>query len=576
MHTQRYSTVLIALLLVPLAVGGGAPVASAQQPGDPGLEELVSNVFPGIVTDTMLLDTAKDPNNWILYGRDYSHTRYSPLSEINTQTVRRLAPKWIVSFGQLDSQGSQAMAFNGNVYVTSSYNHAFRVDGGTGRVVWRYDHPLPGDLAPHLCCDVVNRGVALYKDKLYMATLDAHVVALDASSGRVVWDKKVGDYTYAESLTVLPLAVKGKIIVGTSGAEFGVRGWITALNAETGEEVWKTYTVPGPGEPGNETWPGESWKYGGGSAWITGSYDPELNTVFWGVGNPGPWDRHVRLGDNLYTNSTLALDPDTGKIKYWFQYTPNDPYDYDGVNEAVLANVEGRKVWLHADRNGYFYAIDRTNGKFIYAVPLGKINWNKGFTREGRPIFNWPEMDVVYDRVTEGIYPALFGGKEWNPMAYNPHTMTVYVPAYSDMSTDYQAKKQEWRRGELFLGLKVMRWTGGGGSLRALDARNGELKWAHSNPMPFRSGILVTGGNLVFAGDVDGHLMAFDATTGQMLWKFNCGSGIYGGATTYTVDGRQYVSIVVGSSGANAENTNKEWLKTHQKGGMLITFGLVD
>jgi alcohol dehydrogenase (cytochrome c) len=578
MHTLKCSITLLVLCVAVVLVGWGIPAVSAQQQAAvPGVEERLSIATPGVVTDTMLLDAAKDPNNWILYGRDYANTRYSPLNEINSQNIKRLVPKWILSFGQLDSQGSQIIAFNGNLYVASSYNHLFRVDGRTGRVIWRYDHPLPGDVFPHLCCDVVNRGPALYQDKVYMATLDAHVVALKASTGEVVWDKTLGDYKGAESFTLMPLAVQGKIIVGVSGAEFGIRGWIAALDAETGDEVWRTYTIPEPGEAGNDTWPGESWKYGGGSAWVTGSYDPELNTIFWGVGQPGPWDRHVRLGDNLYTNSTVALDPDTGKIKYWFQYTPNDPYDYDGVNEAILADFNGQKVWLHADRNGHFYSIDRTNGKFNYAVPLGKVNWTKGFDPEtGRPIFNWPEMDVGYDKVTTGIYPALFGGKEWNPMAYNPYTKTVYVPAFSDLRMDLQAKKEEWRRGERYLGIKVMRFFGGGGSLRAINAENGELKWAHANPMPFRSSVLTTGGNLVFAGDVEGDFKAFDATTGQLLWSFNCGTGLHGGVNTYTVDGRQYVAVVAGSSAAAAERRDENWQKTHQKGGMLITFGLVD
>ena len=232
----------------------------------------------------------------------------------------------------------------------------------TGKVNWKYERELPGDVFPKLCCDVVNRGVAVYKNKVYLATLDAHIVALDNATGKVVWDKKMGDYTYAETFTIMPMALRNKIIFGTAGAEYGVRGWIAAIDADTGAPVWKTYTIPGPGEPGNDTWPGESWKYGGGSAWITGSYDKETNTLYWPVGNPGPdFDRHVRLGDNLFTNSNLALDPDTGKIQSYFNYTPNDPYDYDGVNEMILVDVGGKKLWLHGSRNGHVYGIDRVN-----------------------------------------------------------------------------------------------------------------------------------------------------------------------------------------------------------------------
>ena len=387
---------LIALLaVVMVAVWGGTAFAASHEAGEEftseniegeeegvRLEVLEGYVSPGIITDSMLLNAGKDPNNWILYGKDYSHTRYSQLDEINTETVKDLVPKWVLSFGTLDSQGSQTIAFNGSLFVSSAHNHFFRVDGRTGRTVWRYDHPVPGDVAPHLCCDVINRGMALYGDKAYVATLDAHLVALDTASGQVVWDHTVADYKSSYSFTLMPLALDGKIIIGTSGAEFGIRGFITARDAETGEEVWKTHTIPAPGEPGGDTWPGDTWKYGGGSAWVTGAYDPELNNLYWGVGQPGPWDRHAHPGDNLYTNSTIVMDPDSGAIKFHFQYTPNDPYDYDGVNETVLADIDGQKVWLHADRNGHFYSIDRTNGSFNYAVPLGKITWNRGFDPE--------------------------------------------------------------------------------------------------------------------------------------------------------------------------------------------------
>ena len=539
------------------------------------LEVLEGYVSPGVITDSMLLNAGKDPNNWILYGKDYAHTRYSHLDEINTETIKDLVPKWVLSFGVLDSQGSQTMAFNGNLFVSSSYNHVFRVDGRTGRTVWRYDHNLPGDVFPHLCCDVINRGPALYGTNLYVATLDGHLVALDSASGQVIWDHTVADYKASYSFTVLPLAVDGKIIIGTSGAEFGIRGFITARDSETGEEVWKTYTIPAPGEPGGDTWPGDTYKYGGGSAWVTGAYDPELNNIYWGVGQPGPWDRHAHPGDNLYTNSTVVMDPDSGAIKFRFQYTPNDPYDYDGVNEVVLADIDGQKVWLQADRNGHFYSIDRTNGSFNYAVPMGKVNWNRGFDPEtGRPIFVYPEKDVTRDKVTEGIYPALFGGKEWNPMAYDPTTQIAYVPAFGDHSMDLQAKQEKYTRGELYLGIKVMKWYGGGGELRAINARNGELVWVHNNPMPFRSSVTATAGNLVFTGDTEGYIKAFNATTGAQVWSFYTGSSVMSGVSTFTVDGKQYLSAVVGQAQAGIEMFDENWKKTHQKGGHLIAFAL--
>ena len=590
MDKWKRSRSLIALLAVALVmIWGGTAFAASHEEGEeftsefiegeeegPRIEVLEGYVSPGIITDSMLLNAGKDPNNWILYGKDYAQTRYSQLDEINTETVKNLVPKWVLSFGTLDSQGSQTIAFNGNLFVSSAHNRFFRVDGRTGRTVWRYDHPVPGDVAPHLCCDVINRGPALYRDKAYVATLDGHLVALDTASGQVVWDHTVADYKLSYSFTLMPLALDGKIIIGTSGAEFGIRGFITARDAETGEEVWKTHTIPAPGEPGGDTWPGDTWKYGGGSAWVTGSYDPELNNLYWGVGQPGPWDRHAHPGDNLYTNSTVVLDPDSGAIKFHFQYTPNDPYDYDGVNENILADIDGQKVWLHADRNGHFYSIDRTNGSFNYAVPLGKITWNRGFDPEtGRPIFAYPELDVTRDKVTEGIYPALFGGKEWNPMAYNPHTQIAYVPAFGDHSMDLQTKQEKYTRGELYLGIKVMKFYGGGGELRAINARDGSLVWVHNNDMPFRSSVITTAGNLVFAGDTEGYIKAFNATTGAQVWSFYCGTAVMGGVNTFTVDGKQVLTVVAGQAGTAIETgLDQDWPKTHQKGGYLIAFEL--
>ena len=542
-----------------------------------GVDILEAVQKPNYVTDDMLLNADKDPNNWLLYGRDYATTRFSPLTQINTGNIKKLVPKWNLSFGILEGQDSQAVTYNGVVYVTSSFNRVWALDGQTGKVIWKYERELPGDIQPHLCCDVVNRGVALYKDKAYLATLDAHVVALNNITGQVVWDRQVGDYTYAESLTLMPMALRGKIIVGSSGAEYGVRGWIAALDADSGEVIWKIYTIPAAGEPGAETWGGESYKYGGGSAWITGSYDPELNILYWPVGNPGPdFDRHVRPGDNLYTNTTLALDPDTGKMKFYFQYTPNDPYDYDGVNEVVLADLDGKKVWLHGDRNGHLYSIDRTNGKCNWVVPLGRVNWVKSWGENCRPIFNWPEKDVVYDKVTTDVAPTLDGGKEWHPVAYSHRTKMVYVPVY-DFSMDLQAKKMDWRRGEWYLGARVIRLNPGSGAIKAFDAATGKLAWTRPQPTPATSGILATAGGLVFFGDPEGMFSAVKDDTGETLWQYNVGTGIHGNPTSFTAGGKQYVAIVVGPGGGGLWPIYfKEWFKNQSKGGGLFVFGLSD
>lgn len=553
-----------------------------------GLDSAESKLYANYVTDDMLLNADKDASNWLLYGRDYQTTRYSPLAQINQGNIKKMKATWNLSFGVLDGQDSQTVVVNGTVYVTSSYNKVWSVDGATGKVNWKYERELPGDVFPKLCCDVVNRGVAVYKNKVYLATLDAHVVALDSATGKVVWDKKIGDYTYAETFTLMPMALRGKIIIGTAGAEYGVRGWIAAIDADTGAPVWKTYTIPGPGEPGNETWPGESWKYGGGSAWITGSYDKETNTLFWPVGNPGPdFDRHVRVGDNLFTNSNLVMDPDTGKIKSYFQYTPNDPYDYDGVNEMILVDLGGKKMWLHGSRNGHIYGIDRENTvktkygnehKCIWVSPLQRVNWTKPITPANncKPIYNWPEKDIVYDKLTTDIAPSLDGGKEWHPMAYSKRTKMVYVPVY-DFAMDLQAKKMEWKRGEWYLGAKVLNFNAGAGHIKAFDAATGKLVWSKSQSYPATSGILATGGGVVFYGDPEGYFNALNDETGEHLWSFNLGTGVYGNPTTYSTGGKQYVGIVYGAGGGGIWPIYfGEWYKKQSKGGGLMVFSVDD
>ncbi|HUF20659.1 MAG TPA: PQQ-dependent dehydrogenase, methanol/ethanol family [Burkholderiales bacterium] len=540
------------------------------------------------VSDQMLLNADKDAQNWLHYGKDYASTRYSALTQVNRDNVKKLRPVWNLTFGVLEGQDSQAVAVNGTIYVTTSFNKVIAVDAVTGKVNWKYERELPGDVFPKLCCDVVNRGVAVYKDKVYLATLDAHVVALENNTGKVVWDRKMGDYTYAETFTVMPMALRGKIIFGTAGAEYGVRGWLAAIDADTGAPAWKTYTIPGPGEPGNDTWAGESWKYGGGSTWNTGSYDKETNTLFWGIGNPGPdFDRHVRLGDNLFSNSTLAFDPDTGRIKSYFQYTPNDPYDYDGVNEHVLVELGGKKLWLHASRNGHVYGIDRNNTRrtkhgnehvCVWVTALSRVNYVKepiSTKNNCRPIYDWPKMDVVYDRVTTDIAPSLDGGKEWHPVAYSHRTKMVYVPIYN-FAMDLQAKKMDWKRGEWYLGARVITWNPGHGMINGYDGATGALTWTKPQSWPATSGMLATAGGLVFYGDPDGMFNAVNDETGEHLWSFQVGSGVHGNPTTYTgSDGKQYVAIVYGAGGGGIWPLYfSEWLQKHQKGGALMVFAV--
>jgi len=535
-----------------------------------------------------LMNADVDSQNWLHYGKDYQMTRYSQLSQINRDNVKSLTPAWNLSFGILEGQDSQAVAVNGTLYVTTSFNRVIAVNGATGDIIWKYERELPGDVFPKLCCDVVNRGVAVYKNKVYLATLDAHIVALDNQTGEVVWDKKAGDYTYAETFTVMPLVVNNKVVFGTAGAEYGVRGWLAAIDADTGAPAWKTYTIPGPGEPGNDTWGGDSWKYGGGSTWITGSYDKETNQLFWPVGNPGPdFDRHVRPGDNLFSNSAIVVNADSGKIEQYFQYTPNDPYDYDGVNENVQIDLGGKKIYVHGDRNGYLYGIDRRNTiktaagnqmKCVWATAMNDVNWTKQPIDPNvdncRPVFNYPEMDVVYDRVTQNIAPSLDGGKEWHPLSVSLRTKMAYVPIYN-FTMDLQAKKMEWKRGEWYLGAKVITFNAGAGLIKAFDAATGKLAWTKSQSWPATSGLLTTAGGLAFYGDPEGRFNAVNDETGEHLWSFNVGTGIHGNPTTYTVEGKQYVAIVYGAGGGGIWPLYyANFLKTHTKGGGLMVFGV--
>ena len=571
----------VAVSTAALALLGASSMASAI-----GVDRLESQLYPNYVTNDMLMNADKDSQNWLHYGKDYQMTRYSALSQVNRDNVKSLKPAWNMSFGILEGQDSQAVAVNGTLYVTTSFNRVIAVNGETGDILWKYERELPGDVFPKLCCDVVNRGVAVYKNKVYLATLDAHVVALDNQTGDVVWDKKVGDYTYAETFTIMPLVVNNKVVFGTAGAEYGVRGWLAAIDADTGAPAWKTYTIPGPGEPGNDTWGGDSWKYGGGSTWITGSYDKETNQLFWPVGNPGPdFDRHVRPGDNLFSNSAIVVNADSGKIDAYFNYTPNDPYDYDGVNENVQIDLGGKKIFVHGDRNGHLYGIDRRNTiktksgnalKCVWVTPMQDVNWISEPISPAkdncRPVFNYPEMDVVYDRVTQNIAPSLDGGKEWHPLSVSLRTKMAYVPIYN-FTMDLQAKKMEWKRGEWYLGAKVITFNAGAGLIKAFDAATGDLVWTKSQSWPATSGLLTTGGGLAFYGDPDGRFNAVNDETGEHLWSFQMGSGVHGNPTTYTVNGKQYVAIVYGAGGGGIWPLYyANFLKTHTKGGALMAF----
>jgi alcohol dehydrogenase (cytochrome c) len=555
----------------------------------PGLGALVLGIAPAMaqthtpVTDQMLLNAASDPDNWIMAPRDYASTRHSPLSKINTSNVRRLVPVWTFSFGTLDAQNTTPLVVNGVMYVTSSHGRIFAVDARTGSMLWQYSHPLPEGIGKMLCCDLGNRGAALYRDKVYYTTPDSHVIALDRSTGKVAWDVVVGDWTKAYTMTVAPLIVKGKVVVGMSGAEYPTRLYIEALDADTGQQVWRRYTIPGPGEPGHDTWGDtdpDAWKYGGGSAWITGSYDPNLDLLYWSTGNPNPdWDGFGRVGDNLYTNATLALDPDDGEIKFYYQYTPWDVWDFDGVNETILADFGGKRVWLHGDRNGLLYQVDRTNGKLVWGKEISKVNWMTGFTPEGRPIINQDKVPTYTKKATD-VCPASEGGKWWNPMAYHPELKMVFVPS-REICVDILAGKSERVEGNYNLGIAEADWKKGYGQLVAFDAQTGEKKWTVKAPSPFTSGVLTTGGGLVFAGTPEGEFKAFDAKSGRQLWSYQTGSGIVGSPIAFAIDGKQYIAVPSGWGGWTGWATwggrgGAPHLKDNRKGGYLTVFALFE
>jgi alcohol dehydrogenase (cytochrome c) len=534
---------------------------------------------PNYVSDDMLLNADKDADNWLNYGKGYNGQRFSQLRQIDQTTVKKLVPKWNLSFGVNEAQDSQALAVNGTLYVSASQDKVFAVDGATGQVKWKYERALPADLGPHLCCEAVNRGVAVYKDKVYIATLDTHVVALYAHNGKVAFDVKLGDYATGEIFTAAPLVVKGRIVVGNSGSDVGGNpGKITAINADDGSIVWQTLTRPvSADDPVAHTWANDSWSKGGVTAWLTGTFDPKSNTLFWGTGNPTPdFDGSVRKGDNLYADSTLMLDADTGKIKSYFQYTPNDVWDYDGNNEAILINDElGRKSWVHADRNGHLYSIDRLTAECHWVIPIARVNWVKKFTDKCRPIPN-PDKIPGYDKVAMDIAPILDGGKEWHPAAYSPLTKLVYVP-FIDSSMDIQSRPQELKSGQWFLASKVLRAHPYSGGIKAFNATTGEQAWSHPQSTPATSGLMATAGGLVFSGDAEGYFSAMRADTGETLWHFNVGTGIHGNPTTFAVDGKQYVAIVYGPGGGSLwPLTYEQLFKTQSRGGGMMVFGLSD
>ena len=512
-----------------------------------------------------IVNATEEPENWLTYNGDYMSQRYSRLDQITPGNVTNLELKWILQNQVFGAWQSNPIIADGVMYVTERPNSVMAVDANTGRVFWKFRH-TPSENA-RVCCGANNRGVAVLDDRVFMGTLDARLIALDRINGQPLWNAKVADVNLAYSVTMAPLVVKDKIIVGVGGGEYGIRGYVAAFDAETGEQAWKTYTIPGPGEPGHDSWEGDDWEHGGASVWITGSFDPELNLTYWGVGNPGPdWNAGQRPGDNLFSDSVIALDADTGELEWYFQFTPNDGYDYDSVQVPVLADMiwrgEPKKVMMWANRNGYFYVLDRVTGLFLEGKPFVTVNWSSGLDEKGRPIPT-PQPEGM------PTYPGNQGGTNWYPPSYSPRTGLFYFSAWENYATIYRAEESEYVPGQAFLGggfsvlapspdaptigigrtNPINNWTDevGYASLKAMDPQTGEAVWSYNQYDVSDSGMLTTATDLLFTGGREGYFHAIDARSGDLIWNVNLGGQIVMAPVTYMVDGIQYVSVISGN-----------------------------
>ena len=552
------------------------------------LAALVSAALPMTAlaqTADELKNDDKTPGDVLTYGMGYSQHRFSPLTQINRQTVKRLVPAW--SYSMADNRGleGQALVKDGVVFLTD-HEKTVAVDALTGREIWKTMVEYPPETTRVVCCGIVNRGAALFDGKLFRTTLDANVIALDAKTGKEVWRTKSSDPKDGYSMTVAPLVANGVVIAGVAGAEYGIRGYLEGFDAQTGKSLWRTYTIPEKGQPGSETWPGDTWKQGGGSTWITGSYDPDLDLVYWGTGNPAPWNPLNRKGDNLYTNSVLAFQPKTGKVVWHFQMTPGDPFDYDGVNEWILADlpVDGgtRKVVMHADRNGYLYVIERATGKLVAANAFVKVNWADGIDKEtGRPVWSAETKAVVDKGEKQRIYPAVSGGKNWGPMAFDPTRRLLYINT-NEWGMDYEPAPVEQvanlKAGQPHYGVKFPAAFDADkrGLLRATDPLTGKAKWELPFKSPNIAGVLATAGGLVFTGMLTGEFIAVDADTGKIVWQFQTPSGIVGQPITWEKDGKQYVTVTSGIGGVYALKMGDPNVAKVPAGGSLWTFKLFE
>ena len=511
---------------------------------------LISAAFsgdaPGQVTFDRLLHSANEPQNWLTYSGDYAGQRFSALDQVKTSNAGFLVAKWVYQTAATGKFETTPLVVDGIMYATGQDNRAFALDARTGRPIWLYQRQLPTDIRP--CCGRVNRGVAIWGDKVFLATLDAHVVALDAKTGNVVWDVAAVDYRKGYSFTAAPLALNGLVVVGVSGGEYGIRGFIDAYDANTGKRKWRFSTIPGPGDPGHDTWEGESWKIGGAPAWMTGVYDAAFNQLLWTTGNPSPSNRGAgRAGDNLYSNSLLSLDPATGTLKWYFQFTKHDEHDWDATQVPVIFDAAGKHLVAQANRNGFYYVLDRTNGKLLSADAFARITWSDTKDTEGRPLANQASSPTPQGRT---ICPGALGATNWMSPSFNPQTK-LFCVTVRDQCDIFSTAPQPYEPGHAYYGSAYFPSDEAepyGGALRALDPASGRLKWEFRHISPTWSGVLSTAGGLLFTGDAEGNFIALDATTGKPLWHFQMGGAVYASPMAYAVDGKEYVAIAAGSS----------------------------
>ena len=523
---------------------------------------MAAMMLPAQVTYDRILNAHKEPHNWLTYNGTYFSQHHSALDQITRDNVGKLEMTWVFQVRSLEKFQATPLVVDGVMYLSEPPNNVIAVDAKTGRIFWIYEHDLPNPVFP--CCGRVNRGVAILGDTLFLATLDARLIALDAKTGAKKWDTRVYDYRKGYALALSPLVVKDKVIIGTAGGERGIRGFLAAYDAKTGEQVWKFNTIPGPGEPGHETWENDAWKTGGGSIWLTGSYDPELNLTYWGVGNPAPdWNPGVRPGDNLYTDSVVALDADSGKLKWHFQFTPHDEWDWDSVQVPVLVDAEWqgtpRKLMLWANRNAFYYVLDRATGEFLLGKAFVKQDWTIGLDEAGRPI-KAPGRGPTEDG-TE-TFPGVQGGTNWFAPAFSPRTNLFYLSVWENYSSTYFKGEAKYSPGKSFTGGRVKSafpsirrqrihvWDkeSGYGAIRALNPLSGEKVWEYATEDVSDSGLLSTASDVLFSGSREGFFYALDATNGKLLWKRYLGGQIVASPITYSAGGVQYVSVASGSS----------------------------